>query len=141
MASIILSSNKSLVIDKVLEELAPLNDIPANKIAILHDKIAKHFQEPRNRKHVQDEICQLAETLLTIEENFSTINRNLCRIDDDKLVVVKGKPRVFAVEWRKLHSVFLYFSCVYCFQLTRFRRNIPNSFKSLKRQRTKSNRK
>jgi hypothetical protein len=102
-----LSSNSTSLTDNIFEALAP--HISAGQIAILHDKIAKHFEALSVRNDVRREIGHLANTLCTIEENFSTIGRYLRRIDDNELVIVDGKPKVYATRWKELHEAFSLF--------------------------------
>jgi hypothetical protein len=103
---ITLSSNDPFLIN-IIEKLAEINHLSTSEIAIVYDRVTTHVQEPSVSQNVRDEVTQLAKTLADIENDFSTVERHLLRIDNKKEVVVDGRPRVYAPEWRKIHDVFL----------------------------------
>lgn len=118
---ITLSSDDPFLIN-IIEKLAGIKHLSTSEIAIIYDRVTTHIQEPSVSQSVRDEVTQLAKTLADIENDFSTIERHLLRIDNKKEIVVDGKPRVYAPEWRKLHEEFT--------QLTRLSQTTANKVKS-----------
>lgn len=105
----------SLVADPLDASAYTLEDIAVHVSKLLSDPVAintfqtavtKHLKDTTTRTALYNEIENLAQTVTSIETDFSNVAFQIRRIDQTKILVDKEKnPIEFAPGWKVLHDV------------------------------------
>lgn len=128
-ASVLVSSDP--FVQNILQKFTALNHLSADDIANIYKQIQSQAQKANVRQSVREEVRELAEVLVGIENDFSTIRDRLSEIDEKKVVLVDGKLKIYAPHWDALHDVFL--SSIFLYMtLIHIQRSTANSCTFLK---------
>ncbi|TFK71343.1 hypothetical protein BDN72DRAFT_463094 [Pluteus cervinus] len=74
---------------------------------VFYDSFNINIKSEETRMRIKDEVEKLGQTLLQLNRNFATIQRQVDKIDKKAVIVDQdGQVKLYAPRWKKLHRKF-----------------------------------
>ncbi|KAF8162605.1 hypothetical protein B0H34DRAFT_856291 [Crassisporium funariophilum] len=90
-----------------IPETTSYNDLSKEDLHKVHTAVADHLQAPTTRNTLNEEMKNLANTVMSIETDFATITLHMGEIDDKKIILDKeGEVIEYAPKWKILHDEY-----------------------------------